>query len=84
LQNAPYQPTRNAPATIGGRSYSGHALDQMQNRGIPPSVVDNTIRNGVQFPTRAGTTGYYDSVNGVRVITNSSTGTVVTVIPGGP
>ncbi len=86
LRNNPPSVTRNSPATINGRPYSGHAIDQMQNRGIPPSVVDNTIRNGTPFSTRpgSGTTGYYDAVNGVRVIVNSRTGNVVTVIPGKP
>ncbi|MBK5124796.1 hemagglutinin repeat-containing protein [Burkholderia sp. R-69980] len=74
----------NAPATIGGVDYSAHAIDQMQGRGVPPSVVKNTIDNGVNYPTRPGTTGYYDPVNNVRVVTNSKTGLVVTVIPGAP
>lgn len=69
------------PLTV---DYSAHAIDQMQGRGIPPSVVQNTIQNGAIYPTGAGTTGYYDSVNNVRVITSASTGRVVTVIPGSP
>jgi hypothetical protein len=28
----------NAPTTIGGRPYSGHAIDRMQQRGIPPPL----------------------------------------------
>ena len=84
LKNAPYQSTRNTATTIDGQSYSGHALDQMQNRGLMPSVVGNTIKNGETFPSRPGTTGYYDPVNNVRVITNSNTGTVITAIPGAP
>ncbi|MGN4105475.1 DUF4258 domain-containing protein, partial [Burkholderia gladioli] len=74
----------NVPATINGVDYSAHAIDQMQGRGIPPSVVQNTIQNGAVYPTGAGTTGYYDPVNNVRVITNSTNGRVVTVIPGAP
>jgi filamentous hemagglutinin len=74
----------NAPATINGVEYSAHAVDQMQGRGVPPSAVKNTIENGVIYPTREGTTGYYDPVNNMRVITNSKTGSVVTVIPGAP
>ncbi|MFD1554495.1 DUF4258 domain-containing protein [Paraburkholderia silviterrae] len=74
----------NAPATIGGVDYSAHAIDQMQGRGVPPSVVKNTIENGVNYPARPGTTGYYDPVNNVRVVTNSKTGLVVTVTPGAP
>lgn len=83
LQNAPYQKVRNAPTTIDGREYSGHALDQMQNRGLMPTVVENAIRNGVASPGKyAGSTQYLDTVNRFRVIVNSETGRVVTVIPG--
>lgn len=83
LQNAPYQQVRNTPTTIGGRDYSAHALDQMQNRGFMPSVVDNAIQNGVASPGKyAGSTQYLDSVNNLRVIVNSDTGRVITVIPG--
>ncbi|WP_323122905.1 hemagglutinin repeat-containing protein [Burkholderia alba] len=74
----------NTPATINGVDYSAHAIDQMQGRGVPPSAVKNTIENGVVYPTREGTTGYYDPVNNMRVVTNSKTGLVVTVIPGAP
>ena len=84
LKNAPYQKVRNQPATINGREFSGHALDQMQNRGIMPSIVENALNTGTRFPTRAGTTGFHDMVNNIRVITNSETGRVVTVIRGAP
>ncbi len=49
-----------------------------------PSVVENTIRTGTPFPTRPGTTGYLDAVNRVRVITDTESGRVVTVIRGLP
>ncbi len=75
---------QNTPTTIGGREFSGHALDQMQGRGFMPSVVENTIQRGTTFSTRVGTTGYFDSVNRVRVITDAASGRVVTVIPGAP
>jgi RHS repeat-associated protein len=75
---------QNVPTTISGRQFSGHALDQMQGRGLMPSVVENTIQRGATFPTRAGTTGYFDAVNRVRVITDTASGRVVTVIPGAP
>jgi len=78
------QQIRNTPTTINGTSYSGHALDQMQNRGVMPSVVQNTLHHGTPFPTRAGTTGMFDSVNNVRVISNTETGQIVTVIRGAP
>jgi hypothetical protein len=56
----------------------------MQNRGVMPSVVGNTIKHGVTFPTKSGTVGYYDPVNNIRVITNAENGTIVTVIRGAP
>ena len=82
LQNL--QAVRNTATTIEGRAFSGHALDQMQNRGIMPSVVQNTFEHGSPFATRAGTSGFYDAVNNLRVILNSENGTVVTVIRGSP
>ena len=79
------QAVRNTPEVIGGRNFSGHALDQMQNRGIMPSVVENTLKNATSFPDKtATTTGFYDAVNNVRVIVNSQNGTIVTVIRGAP
>ena len=85
LQNTPYQPVRNAPTQINARSLSGHALDQMQNRGIPPSVVENAIRTGQHFQGNTpGTVGFYDSVNNVSVIQNVQSGNIITVRPGPP
>ncbi|RMH78680.1 MAG: hypothetical protein D6681_19880, partial [Calditrichaeota bacterium] len=84
LKNAPYQPVRNTATEIGERRFSGHALDQMQNRGIMPSIVDNTIKTGITFPTKPGTIGYFDPVNNIRIITNAENGTVITVIRGVP
>jgi RHS repeat-associated protein len=69
----------NSPSTINGRTFTGHALDQMQGRGIMPSVVENTIKNGVATAGNTiGTFAYtYDTV---KVIVNAA-GDVVTVIP---
>ena len=73
----------NAATTIGGRGYSGHAVDGMQADGIPPSAVENASPkrhvNGGQVP---GTNAYYDPVNNVTVTTDSSSGRVVTVSRG--
>lgn len=69
---------------LTGVDYSAHAIDSMQGPGIPSSVAQNTISNGSVYPNVAGTTSYDDSANNVRVITNSTTGHVVTVIPGAP
>ena len=43
---------------IGGRPYSGHALDRMQQRGLVPSVVEETIANGTKTAGRYGRTIY--------------------------
>lgn len=77
-ENPAYQPVRNESANINGRDYSGHAIDRMQDRGIMPSVVQNTIDTGVATPSRKGTAVYYDSVNNVSVVVNAQ-GKVVTV-----
>ena len=78
-------PRSNKPAKIAGRDYSGHALDRMQERGLTPSTVENTIKHGSVKPgNRPGTTAHYDSRNNVTVITNSKTGTVVTTHFGKP
>jgi hypothetical protein len=81
LEQPAYQPSRNSPTTIGDRKYSGHALDQMQNRGVPPSVVEDAVSpdNLVGPGNRPNTSVYYSPTNGVRVITNNN-GDVVTVI----
>ena len=77
-KNPPYQPVRHEAGRVGGRDYSGHALDRMQDRGIMPTVVENTISAGMASPGRAGATVYYDSVNNVSVVVNQQ-GKVVTV-----
>jgi RHS repeat-associated protein len=69
----------NKGSNINGRDYSGHALDRMQGRGIPLSVVEDTIKNGVSaIGKMPNTTHYTNNINGVQVITNSS-GRVITV-----
>ncbi len=79
------QPGANAPTTINGIDYTGHALDSMQSRGIPPSVVQNTIQQGISAPgnTPLATT-YYDPVNDVTVVTDTGSGRVITVHQGAP
>ena len=72
------QPGTNPPATINGLNYTGHALDQMQSRGIMPSVVEDTIRTGTQSPGYDGATRY--TTDQARVIINPN-GSVKTVYP---
>lgn len=81
LKNHKYQKIRNNPATIQGRSYGGHALDQMQNRGFIPSVVEEAMQSGTSMPNKvAGRMQFYDPVNNISVITED--GKVVTVMHG--
>lgn len=72
----PRNPFPNTPDVINGRYYSGHALDRMQQRGLFPSVVEDTISQGVATPGRGGTTVH--STSQATVILNSQGG-VVTV-----
>jgi hypothetical protein len=71
----------NLPAEIGGRQYTGHALDRMQGRGIPPSVVENTIQKGQCTPQDGGKNKYYDPENKVTVIIGNN-GQVISIWPG--
>ncbi|MBV9470593.1 MAG: DUF4258 domain-containing protein [Abitibacteriaceae bacterium] len=73
-------PGTNSPTTINGRPFSGHALDRMQERGIPPSVVENAIQHGEPCPSsRPDTNGFNDKDNHVKVFIDPATGRVVTV-----
>ncbi len=72
-------PRTNSPGAVLGRAYSGHAFDQMQSRGVTPTVVEDTIKTGVKADSRDGTTTYTSSANGVQVVLNKE-GKVVTVI----
>jgi RHS repeat-associated protein len=77
-------PGTNVSTTIGGRRFTGHAIDQMQGRGIPPSAVENTIQVGrVGAGKLLGRITYYDPINNLTVVTES-TGEVVTVHYGLP
>lgn len=78
MKNPTYQPVQNTPTTIGGRDYTGHALDQMRNRGLTPSVIEDTIARGTQSAGRDGATIF--QTDQARVILNPN-GSVKTVIP---
>ena len=68
----------NESADINGRNYTGHALDQMQGRGIPSSVDEDTIATGSQSPSYDGATVY--TTDQAQVVLNPD-GSVKTVIP---
>lgn len=73
-------PGTNEPTTIGGRDYTGHGLDQMQGRGVPPSAVEDAIQNGTSSPGNTPGTTVHTGSNGVTVVTGGR-GQVITVIP---
>lgn len=66
---------------INKRIYTGHAIDQMQNRGIMSSVIENTIKNPSYSIKMRETERFYDSINNITVVTNSK-GKVITVFYG--
>lgn len=72
-------PGTNAGTTIGGRFYSGHALDAMQPRGLVPSVIEDTIARATASPGNVPGTIKYVTEQAV-VVTNRS-GQVVTAYP---
>ena len=72
--------SKNSPTTINGTRFTGHALDQMQARGIiSPSAVLDVIKNPARVipGNRPGTTVFIR--DNLKVVTNSS-GDVMTVI----
>ncbi len=71
---------RNTSSVINGRKYTGHALDQMQNRGIiSPTAVDDVIRNPAQvIPGNTPGTSVYIRDN-LKVVANTA-GDVITVV----
>ena len=72
-------PATNVGTNIKGRNYYDHAIDRMQERGLTPEVVENTIRTGQVRPNKIpGRIGYYDPINNVSVILEIADGTVVT------
>ncbi len=80
---APNGPPRNPPGEFNGVPYTGHAFDQLQNRGIPPSAVDQALQSGIQSPgNEPGTVQSYDPINNLTVVTDQATGNVITVRKG--
>lgn len=73
-------PGTNDSCNIGGRDYTGHSLDRMQGRGVPPSAVEDAIRNGTSVAGNTPGTTVHTGSNGVTVVTGGN-GQVITVIP---
>ena len=67
------------PTEIGGRAYTGHALDAMQSRGLVPSVVEDTISRGVASP--GNTPGTIKYITDQAVVVTNRAGDVVTAYP---
>jgi filamentous hemagglutinin len=59
----------NKGVEINGRYYTGHALDRMEEWGLFPSVVEETIKVGISIPSRDGTIKY--ETDDATVIVNS-------------
>ncbi len=72
--------TRNNSTSINGTKFTGHALDQMQNRGIiSPTAVLDVIKNPAKvMPGKTpGTKVFFK--DSLKVITNKG-GDVISVI----
>ncbi len=72
--------TKNVPKVIDGVKFTGHALDQMQSRGvISPSVVLDVINNATRsIPGNTqGTTVFFK--DNLKVVTNT-VGDIITVV----
>ena len=74
------KPGTNEPTSIGGRNYTGHALDRMQGRCVPPSAVEDAIRNGTRSPGNQTGTTVHTGSNGVTVVIGNG-GRGISVIP---
>ena len=69
----------NRPTTIGGRRYTGHALDRMQERGLTPSSVEDAIRHGTR--SAGNDPGTFVHVTDAAKVVTGRTGNVITVMP---
>ena len=78
------QKTRNTATVINGRTYTGHALDQMQNRGLQSQVIENAIKTGNKITSTidAQCWEFHDVVNNIKVVVMKDTGNVRTVMFG--
>lgn len=75
-------PPQNSPRQINGMHYTGHSLDQMRNRGIMPSVIENAIIHGEASAGRDGCRVFCDMDNKLRVVLDNSLSSVVTTLRG--
>jgi len=71
----------NNGGIIDGLDFSGHALDQMQGRGIPLSIVGEVIAHSTVTAGRNGTWLFTDAKNGIQVVVNGTTSRIIIVVP---
>ena len=64
-------PARHTEYAINDRRFCGHAVDQMQNRGIHPSAVENKINVGKKEFSDEKIL-FYDRENNITVITETN------------
>ena len=76
-----------APKIFSKRKYSEHAIKQMGERKVPPSAVENAIKNGKTIPDPIPGRmqhhvpgGMQPGKPGLSIITDSESGKVITVI----
>ena len=72
------QERRNQRQLVNGRYYSGHVLDQLQDRGIMPSVVETAIQHGRKIPDSTANV-FIDDINRIKVVVNRD-GEVIKII----
>lgn len=81
LEYAPFQLVRNETTVINNKTYVGHALDRMQDRGFMPSVIENALKTGKASQTKIpGRVQYYDPANNLRVIIQDNE-RIISIIP---
>jgi RHS repeat-associated protein len=72
---------RHAPAVIDDLPYSGHAIDRMIQRNVFPFMVEETIASGtMSVPFGRGAVNFYNQELNMLVVTDMTTGRIVTVI----
>jgi hypothetical protein len=79
MKNPEFQKHQNKSEIIDGHQYSGHALDQIRNRGIPMSVVKDTLRTGTKIPSRNETSIFYNATEKIQVVVDNKTKNIITV-----
>lgn len=65
---------------IHGGTFTGHAIDQLQNRQLNPAIVENAIETGKRVAgNQPYTSVFANTLNSVCVVVNDLTTAVITV-----